>query len=128
MFKYLDDKYKLHSGRESRIKIECDELSIADIKSIASIIASKIRFSQVVGIPRGGLLLEYFLKFRIDVRERDTLLIVDDVLTTGNSMEEYRRKYQYYFKNVVGFVVFARGDCPEWITPLFTMNQTFWDL
>lgn len=42
---------------------------------------------------------------------------MDDVLTTGamTSMEEARHG------EAIGFVLFARGQCPSWVTPLFTM-------
>jgi len=48
------------------------------------------------------------------------LLIVDDVLTTGSSMEEVRKEMGTYYQSE-GFVLFARGECPDWITPLFQM-------
>lgn len=51
-------------------------------------------------------------------RGEETILIVDDVLTTGKSMKEQRGKRI----DAVGIVVFARGPCPAWIRPLFTCN------
>ncbi|KKL20362.1 hypothetical protein LCGC14_2456230, partial [marine sediment metagenome] len=47
-----------------------------------------------------------------------TLLIVDDVLTTGASMEKQRAGRT----NTIGAVIFARGDCPAWVKPLFAME------
>ena len=43
------------------------------------------------------------------------MLIVDDVFTTGASMEAL------HTPGDIGAVVFARGLCPSWITPLFQM-------
>ena len=47
-----------------------------------------------------------------------TLLIVDDVLTTGESMEKQRASR----KDTIGAVIFARGVCPAWVKPLFSME------
>jgi orotate phosphoribosyltransferase len=48
-------------------------------------------------------------------------LIVDDVLTTGKSMEEMRKKHSNVL--TIGVVLFARGKCPKWVEPIFNM----WD-
>ena len=54
------------------------------------------------------------------------ILICDDVLSTGNSMDARRK--EVVEKNekgttIIGVVVFARGKCPDWITPLFSMSD-----
>jgi hypothetical protein len=131
--------YILHSGRETNFKIDCDHLMNEDMYSIAKIISLMIgRFSKVVGIgdreESGGRRLARFLKPY--ERFEGGLLIVDDVLTTGRSMEEFKRneeikdarrrfaKYEEIENDgklaIQGAVIFARGPCPHWITPLFT--------
>jgi len=45
------------------------------------------------------------------------LLIVDDVCTTGASMEAHRRG-----RDALGAVLFARGPVPSWVYSLFSMN------
>src|SRR5229473_5311299 len=83
--------FLLHSGSESNFKIECDALTDEYLNTIANLIAKKIRFSAVYGIPRCGIRLADSLgKYKTP---NSCLLIVDDVLTTGNSMEEAKRKF-----------------------------------
>ena len=65
--------------------------------------------------------LEYNLFYPIGV------LIVDDVLTTGNSMNKLLHSLPYeHERGIVGAVVFARGPCPTWIKPLFQMPPELW--
>lgn len=115
-------KFKSHSGLDLNWKIDCDALSNNDIKAIATIIRKKFIYGKVIGIPRGGLklaaeLLPYERNLLID-----PLLIVDDVLTTGKSMEEFREKYVH--KNIIGVVIFSRTlNIPNWIHPIFTTSN-----
>jgi hypoxanthine phosphoribosyltransferase len=114
-------KWTMHSGDTSDFKIECDALTSDDWDTIAYLIAKHFSFSNVVGIPRGGIALERSLKKY--KKSLGPLLIVDDVLTTGTSMEEMKDTYlERYNNNIIGVVVFARGKCPNWITPIFSMN------
>ena len=114
-------QFTLHSGKESSFKIECDALTFEDWKTIAHIIGSTFSFKEVEGIPTGGLILENLLKpYR---RETGTysLLIVDDVFTTGGSMEKHRNKRS----DVHGVVLFSRVPekmMPYWIDAIFSMN------
>lgn len=68
-------------------------------------------------MPRGGLRLAEALKLYVT---EGALLIVDDVLTTGASMEEFRNG-----REALGAVIFARGHCPSWVVPLFQMDAEF---
>lgn len=108
---------ELHSGGRSNFKIDCDALTDGDINTLAHLIAKGFRFSKVVGIPTGGDRLAYALQKW--TKEYGPLLIVDDVLTTGNSMEKEKAKYPYL--HVLGVVIFARGPYPSWIYPMFDM-------
>lgn len=113
----------LHSGQASDFKIECDDLSFSDIETLCYLISKKFKFSEVFGVPRGGLKFQEGLKkYRTLRSDLDPTLIVDDVLTTGDSMTEYVKEHE--IKNPVGVVIFARGKCPLWIKPMFQM----WDI
>lgn len=108
--------FKSHSGETLPWKIDCDGLTEEDWECLAWMIVERVRpFSNVEGILTGGLALEWALDAH---RSFDgSLLIVDDVLTTGKSMEAHRAG-----REATGAVVFARGPCPSWVTPLFQMG------
>lgn len=107
-----------HSGKKLQWKIECDALTNEDWKTLAFMISQKIQFNKVVGVPRGGLQLAKELEKYKDP-ESKTILIVDDVLTTGGSMEDAKRGWQ---GNIVGYVVFSRQKPTDWIKSIFTME------
>lgn len=105
---------KLHSGGTSDWKINCDALTDAAWECIAYLISTKHKFGRVIGIPKGGLKLAKALtKYLADGAPT---MIVDDVLTTGNSFEEIRES-----KESFGVVLFARGNCPNWVYPVFQL-------
>jgi orotate phosphoribosyltransferase len=114
-------KFTLHSGGVSHFKIECDAIIEEDYKTLAKIVSKKFNFKNVYGVPRGGIPFEKALKeYASD--DNNNLLIVDDVLTTGGSMEEAKLKFH---DQIFGIVVFARGDSPDWIQPVFKMQEFF---
>lgn len=114
----------LNSGRASDFKIECDALTDEDIECFAYLISKKFTFRKVVGVPTGGNRIEDALQKYTTNNDEHPLLMVDDVLTTGGSMIRYKSKYEEMgYDNIVGVVLFARGECPDWITPIFKM----WD-
>jgi hypoxanthine phosphoribosyltransferase len=115
--------FKLHSGKNSNFKIECDVLSELDWGTLAYLVSSKFIFSNVIGIPRGGLNFAEALKPYASNNLDHPWLIVDDVLNTGGSMEEGRVNLQGLGKTAIGVIVFARGPCPDWIHPMLQ----FWD-
>ncbi len=104
--------FRSHAERELSWKINCDALSDEDLETIAEVIAKKFNFSRVVGIPTGGERLAAALQKYCLEQKSYPILLVDDVLTTGGSMETERKKYS---QEVIGFVIFARGPCPNWI-------------
>jgi orotate phosphoribosyltransferase-like protein len=113
------EETKLHSGRVSSYKIECDALVGLDIDCLAWMISRIVgKFRSVVGIPRGGLRIADAL-VRYSCEDSEIRLIVDDVLTTGGSMARLRDKLSsenrtpfYLYR---GVVLFARGKCPDWV-------------
>lgn len=112
----------LHSGARSRWKIECDVLTQEDWRTLAEIAARKVGdFKEVISL--GGA-ADWFGTFLDEHRkDRGPTLICDDVLTTGESMEDAREQAQRspYLSSggIIGVVVFARGKCPDWVIPLF---------
>jgi hypothetical protein len=114
-------KFKSHSGLELDWKIDCDALTDEDIECLASIIASRFKFRYVYGIPEGGIRLEKALWQYASV-DSSSLLVVDDVLTTGKSMNALKARYNSGLRKMIGVVIFARGPCPEWVTPIFQLH------
>lgn len=110
---FQQGNFKLHSGKSSKWKIDCDALQLEDWETLAQITSEIIpSWGPVLGVPTGG---EIFAKcLRKHSVEGGRLLIADDVLTTGGSMEEIR-----VGRDAMGIVVFARGKCPDWIIPIF---------
>lgn len=106
--------FTLHSGAVAKWKIECDALTVEDWAALGIMLMERIpAFGSVEGVPRGGVVLATLLRiFATD----GPLLIVDDVLTTGKSMDDHRAG-----RDAIGAVIFARGPCPSWVTPLFQM-------
>lgn len=120
--------FKLNSGKESSWKIECDSLTDDDIAALAEMIRQMVGpFNAVIGVPRGGLRLASAL--RPFASGFFPCLIVDDVLTTGGSMERTKKEYARTYGHLTpvnGAVIFARGPCPSWIKPLFQMPSSLW--
>ena len=120
MILFQSGDFVLHSGASSGFKIDCDALTDDDWETLARIVAGRTKFGAVYGVPSGGERFADALQKYIDPSESTTLL-VDDVLTTGASMEAARKLTPGV---VLGVVVFARGACPPWIWPIFTMGIT----
>lgn len=112
---FQQGKVTLHSGENALWKIECDALTNKDIQTIALMLMEVLPpFDKVEGVPRGGLRLAEALRgYSINGGQ---LLIVDDVTTTGFSLEKQRTG-----RSAIGAVIFARGRCQDWVTPLFQM-------
>ena len=127
-------QFKLHSGGTSEFKIDADVLGNHSIETVAWLLAQRVEpFGVVYGIPSGGLRLarameEYQVGEGQDGYER--LLIVDDVLTTGQSMVDMRastvlqvalRAANLNITDTIGGVIFARPEPAPWITALWTL-------
>jgi hypothetical protein len=112
--------FVLHDGRYSRFKIECDALAAGDWDALAVMLldALPFRYGEVEGVPSGGYPLAGRMRQWSKPGER--LLIVDDVLTSGGSMEQQRAG-----REAIGGVAFSRGVCPSWVTPLFQMKSVY---
>lgn len=109
-----------NSGLPLDWKIECDALELEDWETLAYLVSKRYKFGTVLGIPRGGITFASCLTKYID-ESSNTLLIVDDVLTTGGSMiKEYEKQMSNGVDDIVCVVAFSRGhNYPEFIYPLF---------
>ncbi len=110
--------------------IDCRTLSEADWSCIARQVTKRhVPFGRVVSASEGGENLVQALEPHQDPTS-GYVLVVDDVLTTGSSMEEARRKLVAggtHINDVLGFVFCARASCPSWVTPWLMLNRRFWD-
>jgi orotate phosphoribosyltransferase len=109
--------FKLHSGQRSNWRVDCDHLLDEDLKALVAMALEILpAYGEVVGIPTGGTKLASLMQLYINPGS-GRLLIVDDVLTTGFSMEEERARHQG--KEVVGLVLFAREKPAPWIKAIW---------
>lgn len=104
-------QFKLHSGGATPWRINCELLTPEDWDTIA-FLGSKIigPFSGISGVQSGG---EALAKAMSKYITSGPVLICDDVLTTGKSMEDRRDQLRSF--NAIGLVAFARNPCPDWV-------------
>lgn len=115
---FIPGTYTGTSGKELHGKIECDALTRDDYEWFAAEIVRIIGpFRAVEGVPTGGLPLADALTPYIHQgwdNEWMPLLIVDDVWTTGKTMNEYRDE-----REAIGAVMFARYAVDPWVEAVF---------
>ena len=123
LFQSID--FKSHSGLDLTWKIEMDVLSDQAWSTICKMILEVTPpFREAVGIPRGGVKLANLLNKHASKDTGDPICIVDDVLTTGESMNDFKIKRQWRNPtDHIGWVVFARVQPPNWVQALFQMPQ-----
>lgn len=114
--------FAAHSGQSLTWKIECDALTDDDWTAIAALAIRMMGgYSAVEGVPRGGMKLAEAIRRISKPSPGCELLIVDDVMTTGGSMEAHRAG-----RPAKGFVVFQRGENVWWVDPLFRVDRGAW--
>ncbi len=121
---FQSGEFTLASGGVSNFKIECDSLTPDDWTALAAM-ASEILppFGAVRGVPRGGVPFAHAL-WKYATPHCPTLLIAEDVVTSGGSIERFLKGTEVgSFARVVGVCAFARGVVPEWVTPVFVLNR-----
>lgn len=118
-------EFTSHSGLKLNWKIECDALVGEDWEALAHAVAKSIPFGRVDSVPKGGDLFAAALAIYANPNEQ-TLLLVDDVLTTGRSMEKVRDNLLMLRRPIIGVVAFSRAKVvPAWIRPVFQLNPMF---
>ena len=120
---FVKKTFVMHSGDIGHYKIEFDAMTDDDVEALAYMIAESTAFSEVVGVPsyNGNRLAEALRPY---AKNHPAILIVDDVLTTGASMNQTRDQAKEFYGDIpiIGVVVFARQRPTEsWIRPLFQM-------
>ncbi len=124
LFQKID--FTSHAGLDLTWKIEMDALTPDEWECIAHMIMEhSVPFKEAIGIPRGGMMLGKILN-RYGTGSIDhPICIVDDVLTTGGSMNEfYRKRHWRNPTQYIGWVVFSRNKPPDWVNTLFQMPIT----
>ena len=115
-------EFTLSSGEKTHFKIDCDALVDDDIACIAKLVVDMVGdFEEVIGVPTGGLRLARALQ-KYKVPGCMVLLLVDDVLTTGRNIQELLTSAPTKDVKIKGAVIFARGECPAWVTPVFQLG------
>jgi orotate phosphoribosyltransferase len=108
----IKGKFVLHSGQPSFWKIEGDNISNSMWDIIAELsreVLPLTNYGELVPIPKGGLPFAAAIlrmKPAIVGYNKSIPLIVDDVWTTGKSMEEYLLNH----KGAQGLTAFSRGN------------------
>lgn len=127
MFKWKP--FKSHAGKPLSWKIECDTLTQEDIDCLANIISMTHSYKNVDHPPtKSANLINLVSKLALykTANGNYDYLIVDDVFTTGKSMEDiYIHLKENHGKSIIGIVLFARSECPHWITPVFQLDKIF---
>lgn len=107
--------FRSHSGLGLLWKIECNALTPEDWAWAAARVAERYSFREVAGVPQGGIPFERALKPYRNPTANE-FLVVDDVLTTGNSL----RYVMGCVPDSLGVVLFARGPLPPQVEAIFT--------
>lgn len=94
-----------------------------DVLSLAKKMSSRIQVQNVVGIPRGGIVLAVSLSYLLNVpfkteidgvMQENRILLVDDLVDSGTTMNEWTNRYP-----LVHTATLYRKDCtnfePEFV-------------
>lgn len=121
---FKNGNFILSSGKESNFKIDCDSLSDDDIEFFARLISQNIQFKGVYGIPTGGNRLADALRKHCVLDDDEQYLIVDDVMSTGNSFEKAKETLSKYPK-IIGVCIFCRDKSakPDWVRSIFDVGD-----
>jgi hypothetical protein len=128
---FKDGVFTAHSGLTLDWKVDCDALTDDDLGCIARLVTQRYDFRACYGIPRGGTRLASAILRRGTLNSHSTtILIVDDVYTSGASMRAMRDRIMSAAPPELalfaqGFVLFARDAPAMWVDALWKQNQTF---
>ncbi len=127
---FIKKRFKMHAGGMSDFKLECDALTEKDYDTLAFLISRKISFKKAYGVPSGGLIFAEKLNQYKD-ENSNNILIAEDVVTTGKSMEDFKQKLikedaSLTNANIFGITAFSRGPLPFWVRSVFNLDSLFW--
>lgn len=108
---FIKKDFISHSGLPLTFKVECDDLTDEELSIFADIIGKNFSFKEVYGIPRGGIRIAEQLKKYKD-KNSYMLLIVDDVITTGNSFAKavvQKMEEGWDSRNIYEIALFSRN-------------------
>ncbi len=122
MMLFIEKNFPDQNGIPPYSNIECDALDSDDWAWAAARTAERFSFRDVYGVPKGGTIFETHLRPHIRP-DGDFFLIVNDVLTTGNSMDEAKHATRTRHPELprIGVVLFARIRSPVWIAALWQL-------
>lgn len=127
---FVQKEWKMHSGGKSEYKIECDALTHTSLMTLGKLAIDLVNhpIRSVYGVPTGGEAFAEAIKEQVELVDAGIDLIVDDVLTTGNSMNEARKQADILgFEEVRGIVIFSRTTMvPTWVLPIFQQTTRQW--
>ena len=125
---FQDGDFKSHAGLPLKWKLECDAITDDEWRCLAKMVMDyqERPFYKAVGIPRGGLKFAEAMNKYASGNEEDSIMVCDDVFTTGTSFREFINENYPMWSAGQGFrwVVFARRPCyehPHHVRALFTM-------
>lgn len=122
---FQTETFLSHAGKTLHWKIDCDALTKHDIACLTQLTCAVLALRGVsrfyaIGIPRGGVRLAKALNRGTGYHSSErTRVIIDDVLTTGTSMQAELAKYP----GALGVVIFARGPLPQNVFALFQLHH-----
>lgn len=128
---FMRQDFISHSGKKLSWKIECDALTPEDWLCLAVMAKEKLPVmpSRVFAVPKGGLPFSgaFLDLYGAELNDRGPILLLDDVLTTGGSMNELRKQLHETgeiedITDVIGIVAFARGECLDWVKPIWRLD------
>lgn len=121
----------LNSGLGTWWRIDCDAFTDSEIQLFAKLIAEKVGDFTSVSCPRshpGSMppklveALKPYAKASSQLK-KTIMLVVDDVATTGNSINALMNKHRPYYDEVIGACVFTRNfEAAKNIYALFLGN------
>lgn len=122
---YSHNGFRLSAGDLTSLLIDSNGMSDRSIEAAAATLAEMLPpFGMVEGVPRGGLRLARALKKHSHPGQY-TVVIADDVYTTGKNMTPYLDLYKRSMPKhyVCGAVLLGRGPLPENVTALLRLSR-----
>lgn len=128
---FKSGEFTLHSGKVSNFLIDAEALTDEDLDALAKLVITQGfntgKFKQIIGVPRGGLRFAEALKKQSPLDAKSsTVLLVDDVYTTGESLkaacEEQKKNTSVI--DIYGLVIFDRSDgmILPWVEAVWTLH------